>query len=215
MRRRAAGISLLELIVYTGLLALLVGALYGVVVLGLHAGHQQEVANDLQNGAQTVMDSVTRELTQSTVLPHGVTISPNGIVFISATAANGVFTLDPAGSGLPYWQQWVCYYFQPVDFDAGLNTWIGNVYRQTDTTGLPTLTVPTLPPSISTITASGAADRRLVGSHVSEFAFVQPLAGGREIDVSLTVTERAAIAVSTTNANVQSYRLSRAVSLRN
>lgn len=142
IRRRRAGSTLIELMVYMFLLGLLLYAVYGIFVASLRYFQTAQATVDLQESAQKVIIRMILDIADTdystVVITGGSASSGTGIIFASPRSGVDLYIQDTNASdgqlvGLLYWQKWICIYFDSTS---------GTVYRST--IGItPTATTPT------------------------------------------------------------------------
>lgn len=111
MRRRASGLTLLELMVSGGILGLLMIITFMLYRMGASAWMKSDAKSELLQVAQVATSKLNREVENSSFRSASVAADGSGAAFLSAVDSNGVFCYDPV-TIIPRWQKYVVLYFQ-------------------------------------------------------------------------------------------------------
>lgn len=156
--RKKKATTLIEALVYLGLVGFLFTCIYGVLISSMKYYKLAENSTELQNNAMIAVVKMVNELSEtrySTISSGG---SPAGIIFLSPRNSSNAFEYD--SSGQLYWQKWVCYY---IGTDQnGISTLI----RKERYLAAKTAT----PPSNTYTTASFSSDGTLTPDYISRYA---------------------------------------------
>jgi len=128
-RRAIAGFTMVEVMVYTGILALVFGIIYFMFEAGMKYYNTARAGVSIQEAAQKSTYLLKRELMESNLdgiafYPNStVTGVPSGVVFISPRdpANHDRFDLS-ASTGRARWHKYVCYYTQGTGDGSGTYT---------------------------------------------------------------------------------------------
>ncbi len=105
--------TLMETLVGAVVFLLLLGMLFYIYRMGASAWMKADTQVELIGPLQVVNDRLEREVERSVYDSFSLDSSGNGVAFLSAVDANGVFHYDPV-TEKPKWQKYLIFYYDPT-----------------------------------------------------------------------------------------------------
>lgn len=145
MALKSKGTTMIELVIYTALAAVVAIVCGSLFVLAKRSTANTEANYFLNADAETAVSWLRRDLQQSCLAtirnyPHTSSSQAPGISFCSALQSDDVKRLDVGDNGNPRWRNHVYYTLQPLRDN------VGKLVRWSQPTAADSLTVPSLAP---------------------------------------------------------------------
>lgn len=154
------GTTLVELLIYSVLLILILGAIYASYGIARDYYSAAQVETQTQQAALDAGLSVSQELNQACAKALVSSDTPSALLFLSAKTDSGLFEHD-ATTGELLWQRWVCIYL-----DTQNNQLLCVESKLVPSTTTPPETIPT----VDSLIQNTALPRRVLARDISEFS---------------------------------------------
>lgn len=154
------GTTLVELLIYSVLLILILGAIYASYGIARDYYSAAQIETQAQQAALDASLSVSQELNQACGKALISSDAPSALLFLSAKTDSGLFEHDTATGDL-LWQRWVCIF---------LDTQSNQLLCVEEKLTPPTATPPETVPSVESMIQNTALPRRVLARDISEFS---------------------------------------------
>lgn len=159
MRHSRKAATLIELLIYSVLLLLLVGAILASFQIARNYYTAVQIETEAQQAALKANLSVTQELAHAAGSSITVSTTPPAVLFLSAKTDQGPFQHDET-TGELLWQRWVCIYLDKASQELK--------YAE-QLLAEPVTEIPDPPPAVATLVNDTALAKRVLAHDVSDF----------------------------------------------
>ncbi len=192
--RREAGVSLIEVTVFSSILLGLLAIVSTFLVQGKRYFRQTESYALSQREASLLVNGITADLYRAT--EEHLTLEPAQMFFLSSLTEDddAPIEFDPVSADT-LWQRWVCYQHLPQSEEAVRTT----IALQSPTSQISTLPVPEFADFLEVL----PPDRKVVGRGVESLRFIRVTSGLYRIETTTRFNRKASGAKNDLAAQVK------------